>query len=445
MKTRKFLDGMAPRHGAVVASVDALVDASVDALADTSDTSDGACPDASRREASHGTSASDSSESTPRCPAHSTGRTSAILFVWSLVVVWALFLSMDALDGSQVALFIGGTLGFSRAGGGVRERVAAVVADMEQKTVDSRQMMSLKESERLCRCGGTLRLVVEYAEVMRADGSRLSSGFDPGWVEGRLAGPLGRGRAFDSSSVGSSSGGAARYCRKEVIVKRVMYYDDDGSAEGSLVLARGALNMTGAAGVYRRVHDVVGEYPEYSYYRDGMQGHVVVVDVGGSGGRVLVSPTVGVLSDVDAIAVVAGMDGGTAESQGVLPQVHEIDAWLYGPGLGSVRGGEDVEMACMVEAKHHATRLLNLLDEARHLRFDATSAVWEALSAGVGEGGKGAFETASALRAILHSPEFGVEARMPAMHVLALMLPLGLPLVLQFVSNMKVFLKRRKR
>ncbi len=102
-------------------------------------------------------------------------------------------------------------------------------------------------------------------------------------------------------------------------------------------------------------------------------------------------------------------------------------------------------MACAAEAQHHAMRLLKLLDEARHLRFDPTSSVWEALSAGVGKGGKGAFETASALRAILHSPEFGVEARMPAMHVLALMLPLGLPLVLQFASNLKVFLKRRTR
>ena len=94
-----------------------------------------------------------------------------------------------------------------------------------------------------------------------------------------------------------------------------------------------------------------------------------------------------------------------------------------------------------MEAKHHASRLLKLLDEARHLRFDPTSSMWETLLAGEGE--KGAFETAGALRGILYSPEFGVEARMPAMHVLALMMPLGLPLVLQYASNLKQFLANR--
>lgn len=381
-----------------------------------------------------------------------TSSSSAIIFVWSLVVVWALYLSMGALDGSQVALFTGPTLGLSQNwGGGVRERLAAVVRGMEQATAGHRGVLPLAESERLCRCGGTLRLLMEYVEVMRADGSRLSSGFDPGWVEGRLAGPLGRGRAFGPASSGSASDSAGRYCRKEVIVKRVVYFDDDGSVEGSLLAGGAMLNMTGAVGVYRRVLDVMSEYPEYSYYRDGMQGHVVVVDVGGLdrleglGGAASVSPTVGVLSDGNAIAVVGGEDGtgetGDVRGTGVLPQVHEIDAWLYGSGLGSVRSGDEVELACAVEAKHHASRLLKLLDEARHLRFDPTSSMWETLLAGEGE--KGAFETAGALRGILYSPEFGVEARMPAMHVLALMMPLGLPLVLQYASNLKQFLANR--
>ena len=192
---------------------------------------------------------------------------------------------------------------------------------------------------------------------MGADGSRLGSGFDPGWVEGRLAGPLGRGRAFGPASSGSASDSAGRYCRKEVIVKRVVYFDDDGSVEGSLLAGGAMLNMTGAVGVYRRVLDVMSEYPEYSYYRDGMQGHVVVVDVGGLdrleglGGAASVSPTVGVLSDGNAIAVVCGEDGtgetGDVRGTGVLPQVHEIDAWLYGSGLGSVRSGDEVELASL--------------------------------------------------------------------------------------------------
>jgi hypothetical protein len=398
-----------------------------------------------------------------------------MLLVWSLVVVWVLILSVGALDGSQVALFVGTTLGLS----GVRARVGEVVAELELETVRggdaAGRVMSLAERVRLCRCGGRLRLVVSYVEVMRADadGSRLGArGFDAGWVERRLAGPLRRGRAFGGSGSHGSSldAGSGRYCRKEVIVKRVVYYDDDGLLEGSLLSASGvagdagdagvagdarvALNMTGAAGVHRRVQDVVGEYPEYAGYRDGMQAHLVVVDVGAWAGSGLVSPTVGVLSDGDAIAVVSGKDGDAGERDGPMLQVHEIDAWLYGPGLGSVRRGEEVETACAVEAQHHAMRLVTLLDEARHLRFDPTSPAWEALLGGAGEGGKGgkggkggngAFETASALRAILHSPEFGVEARMPAMHVVALMLPLGLPLVLQFASNLKVFLKRKKR
>jgi hypothetical protein len=386
-----------------------------------------------------------------------------MLLVWSLVVVWVLILSVGALDGSQVALFVGTTLGLS----GVRARVGEVVAELELETVRggdaAGRVMSLAERVRLCRCGGRLRLVVSYVEVMRADadGSRLGArGFDAGWVERRLAGPLRRGRAFGGSGSHGSSldAGSGRYCRKEVIVKRVVYYDDDGLLEGSLLSASGdagdagvALNMTGAAGVHRRVQDVVGEYPEYAGYRDGMQAHLVVVDVGAWAGSGLVSPTVGVLSDGDAIAVVSGKDGDAGERDGPMLQVHEIDAWLYGPGLGSVRRGEEVETACAVEAQHHAMRLVTLLDEARHLRFDPTSPAWEALLGGAGEegkggnGGNGAFETASALRAILHSPEFGVEARMPAMHVVALMLPLGLPLVLQFASNLKVFLKRKKR
>lgn len=383
-----------------------------------------------------------------------------MLLVWSLVVVWVLILSVGALDGSQVALFVGTTLGLS----GVRARVGEVVAELELETVRggdaAGRVMSLAERVRLCRCGGRLRLVVSYVEVMRAeaDGSRLGArGFDAGWVERRLAVPLRRGRAFGGSGSHGSSldAGSGRYCRKEVIVKRVVYYDDDGLLEGSLLSASGdagdagvALNMTGAAGVHRRVQDVVGEYPEYAGYRDGMQAHLVVVDVGAWGGSGLVSPTVGVLSDGDAIAVVSGKDGDAGEGDGPMLQVHEIDAWLYGPGLGSVRRGEEVETACAVEAQHHAMRLVTLLDEARHLRFDPTSPAWEALLGGAGKGGKGgngAFETASSLRAILHSPEFGVEARMPAMHVVALMLPLGLPLVLQFASNLKVFLKRKKR
>ena len=170
--------GNAPLDGPVVAS-DAPTDAPTDVSAD-----------ASRWAASRGTSVSGR-----------TSSSSAIIFVWSLVVVWALYLSMGALDGSQVALFTGPTLGLSQNwGGGVRERLAAVVRGMEQATVGHRGVLPLAESERLCRCGGTLRLLMEYVEVMRADGSRLSSGFDPGWVEGRLAGPLGRGRAFGPAS-----------------------------------------------------------------------------------------------------------------------------------------------------------------------------------------------------------------------------------------------------
>lgn len=398
-----------------------------------------------------------------RASSHPSPRTMAIFVIWSMVVVWVFHASLGALDGSQVAFYLRVTLGqwwwLGSGGVDVRERLQAVVERMDGLVAGrvagigsvGSGGLSLRESEGLCRCGGMLRLVMDYVEVIGSDGSRGGSGVDLGWVEGRLARPLGRGRAFGSAGSLDVSDTFGRYCQKEVIVKRVVYYDDDGLVERSLV-AGGSLNLTGAVQVYKRVHEVASEYPEYSFYRDGMQRHVVVVDASGLDGKTgLVSPTVGVLSDGDALAVVAGkgIDGvdasgldGTGEPS-ILPQVHEIDAWLYGPALGSVRDGAEIAKACAVEARHHATRLLRLLDEARHLRFDPKSSMWDVVVGGDIEG-KGAFELASGLRAVLHSPAFGVEARMPGMHVWALMLPLGFPLVLQYVSNLKVLLKRRK-
>jgi len=119
--------------------------------------------------------------------------------------------------------------------------------------------------------------------------------------------------------------------------------------------------------------------------------------------------------------------------------------------LGRVGGSRDVRAACGVAAGHRARVLLGVLDGARQVRLDPGAEAWRALVGMVGGRGDAGMDTtegvaavAAALRAVLESPEFGVAVRMPDVHVMALMLPLGLPVVLQFVSSVKFAVGKRK-
>ena len=338
--------------------------------------------------------------------------------------------------------------------------------------------LTYEESVKVCRCGKEVGLVLEVVDVMRHgereedDTSTLRSIEGTlEWIDVRMKGVLERGRRFGGGiegSVGSSlTGGSSqqRYCRKEVVVKYGVVAASEALERGLEVLRRGGRGRRREEeqGKEREVLDALGNVWRVLHGAgsgfggvDGRRSfHVVVVDGGiqdrrgwmdGEDTRTTSSssssglPAVGVVGGEDAIAVV-DMGAGVEDSK-VRDVVHEIDAWLYGERLGQL-GSTSVMEACAVEARHHAEELLGLLDGGRHVRFDPESTVWRALIGAVEKARsvvaneKDVVAIAGALRRVLESPEFGVEARMPDMHVVALMLPLGLPLVLQFVSSLK--------
>ena len=338
-----------------------------------------------------------------------TGSVRAVMLcIYSLVVVCTVILSLQSLDGSQLE----GWKMWLRS----HSMVEGFDVSMEEQ----------RAATALCRCGGPVTLVVDY----------IGYGVDiPEQVDRGVLRPLEYGR----------KSGEVQVCRKNLVTSYVHYSVE--KMEDLLVNGKDGgvhLDMDGAYRVGWQVHDSLVEYTGDSH--DGMVMHVILVDVSKKlDTGMLEFPLLGMLSEVDAIAVV---DPRNASSLASL--VHQVDAWLYGEGLvGSLLKGPDtIARACRVDATMNMKRLLNVIQHARHTRISpsvssAVEDIQHDFSNHNNISMESSFHLSQSLQRILHSPTFGVEPRMPAMHVIALLMPFGLPLVFALTQSVKFLCKTK--
>lgn len=349
-----------------------------------------------------------------------------MLGIYSVAVGCVVILSLQSLDGSQLH--------------GWKTWWTFSTTTM----MDTYQRLDVPDSEdarraatALCRCGGSVTLAIDYI------GSGIEQHNVPDEVEHSLFLPLERGRRMN---------GMVNVCRKNLMATYVHHNVD--RVEALLTKSeRGhtCLAMDGAYQVGWQVHDATLEYPADNNTR-GMLMHVMLVDVSTLLHEKLGFPMLGVLSGTDAIAIVDPKD-----PESLTGLVHEIDAWLYGEGLvDSLRGGpESIVNACQIDARMNLKRVFNVLGHARHARI--SPALESILNDMVHtedhfdvdmKGNisiESSFAHARRVYSVLHSPDFGIEPRMPAMHVIALLMPFGLPLLFALMQSIKFLRSSRSK
>lgn len=361
-----------------------------------------------------------------------------MLAIYGIVVCLVFVCSIGALDGTQVAGLKGQIRIFMSDGGGMKR--------MEQDERLLRDSTNNAHDNSMCLAGGVVNLVFNYIDM--DDGVGI-----PDTVVSNMVGSLERGRRI---------GGSIRVGQKNVMAKHVSYHNIDGKKEEmeSLLLECSSsechLSMSGAFKVGWMVHDGLSlEYPE-NQDTLGLVRHLMVIDVSsiiGSRRATLGFPMVGVLSK-DARIALAVVDVTRPET--LTSVVHEVDAWLYGEELilGVQKNGQVIVDSCRLDAARLLRNTWKVVEQGRHVRVGPTA--MESL-----EQAQQAYDSVFRNRnsqnvledsfrvwhmayTALHNPDFGVEPRMPSMHVFALLMPFGLPIFFNFVQNAKFFIKKSK-
>lgn len=360
-----------------------------------------------------------------------------MLGIYSIALLCVFTLSLQALDGSQLDGW---------------KTWWKYSSAMEMYELQAFKLPETHEervaASRLCRCGGLLTLVVDYI----GSDSRNDTMYEiPKELHRHVLRPLMNGRRVEQMQV----------CQKNIVATYVQY-DDDMMRHG--LLAQGDYGETlhlDMAGAYRfgwSIHDSIAEYPEDGHTRGALM-HLMVVDVSralqGMPDQTLGFPMLGVLSETDAIAIVD-----INHTDSITGLVHEIDAWIYGDGLvqSLQMGRQQVANACRIDATINMKRLLNVLQHARHTRISPkiSSSIETILetehhvaqhSDDVGQSAsvESSYLQSRRVYQVLHSPDFGVEPRMPTMHIIALLMPFGLPLAFALIHSVKFLLSAKKQ
>ena len=377
-----------------------------------------------------------------------------VLGIYGVVVCLVFVCSVGALDGTQVA-GLQSQIGQWMSGGGA----CGMRMEQEERLLRASRKSSANNnhySNRMCLAAGSeVNLVVNYIDM--DDGVGI-----PEDIVLKLMGPLERGRRI---------GGSVRVGRKNVVSKHISYMYDTKEKEDSLLECSSAechLSMSGAFKVGWMVHDGLSlEYPENEDTL-GLVMHLMVIDVSsilvGRGAR-LEFPMVGVLSK-DARIALAVVDRTRPET--LTSVVHEVDAWLYGEDLivGAIeqeRVSDAIVNSCRLEAATLLRQAWKVVEHGRHVRVGPTAMdslekaqqAYDSLTSSVlmqsmNNNGMSqdvmerSFRVWQLAYTALHSPDFGVEPRMPSMHVFALLMPFGLPIFFNFVQNAKFFIKKNK-
>lgn len=301
--------------------------------------------------------------------------------------------------------------------------------------------VSLDASEGLlCGSAGMMTLIVHYSA---SDGASSI----PDSVVSGVLGPLQEGRQVDGVSVGV----------KDVVAKYV-YHDGDVSPLLECTGQKGAchLNMEQAYAIGWPLFQGASEYPETKRV-SGMLKNLVLVDVSQMLDKkesTLVYPRVGVLSDTVAVALTSDAVNEMDDSSSL---VDEVDAWLYGESfMDSTHLLTDIANSCQKKAAVELSQSLRVFHNARHVRIghsilrdiDAALNAIDVANHTHDDTVKNStvllrdyFRAERLAYTVLHHPEYGVEPRMPDMHVIALILPFALPLTLTFSQRIKFLLK----
>lgn len=346
------------------------------------------------------------------CSTRKYGVRTVMLSIYSMVVVCVGILSVQSLDGSQVE----GWLLEWMHGGDSLEGYGNERQDHVAATA-------------LCRCGGNVTLVVDYIGY----GVGMPEKVDDGLLQ-----VLERGRRS----------GQGQVCMKNLVTSFV--HRSVENLEDLLYVnvhnRRVSLDMEGAYTIGWKVHDeMVVEYPGDVDSR-GMVMHLILMDVSRKlhGDDTIGFPMLGVLSESDAIAIVDARDVASLTSL-----VHEVDAWLYGKGLveSLKEGPESIARACRVDATMNLKRLSNVIHHGRQIRASPglSAAIRDTLQSSGEEhtSMEARFEQSRSIYHLLHSPDFGIEPRMPVMHVVALLMPFGMPLVFALMQSLKFLWKKQ--
>ncbi|KAI8103424.1 hypothetical protein M9435_004763 [Picochlorum sp. BPE23] len=290
----------------------------------------------------------------------------------------------------------------------------------------------------LCGSAGMMTLVVHH---IASDGASSI----PDSVVSGVLGPLQEGRQVDGVRVGV----------KDVVAKYI-YYDGDVSPLLECTGQKGVcdLNMEQAYAMGWPLFQGASEYPETKRV-SGMLRNLILVDVSeilDEKESTLGYPRVGVLSDTVALALTR--DDALNEMHDSSGLVDEVDAWLYGDAfMDSSHLIQDIAKACQKKAAVELSHSLRVFHTARHVRIgqgilhDIDTALNAADTANNDTGKNSTVLLQDSFRAerlaytVLHHPDFGVEPRMPDMHVIALILPFALPLTLTFSQRIKFLVK----
>lgn len=340
------------------------------------------------------------------CSTRKHGVRTVMLSIYSMVVICVGILSVQSLDGSQLE---GWLLDWTNGG-----------APLEGYVQDEDHVAATA----LCRCGGNMTLVVDYIGYGVGVPEKIDDDFLRVLQQGRRT-------------------GEEQVCMKNLVtsyVHRTIENMEDLMFEDGLV----SLDMGGAYKIGWKVHDeIVVEYPG-DVDSLGMVMHLMLVDVSKKlNGRHVGFPMLGVLSESDAIAIV---DPDDVPSLGSL--VHEVDAWLYGKGLvESLKEGQgSITRACHLDTTMNLKRFINVIRHGRQIRVSpGLSAVIRDIRQSVEENAsmESRFEQSRSVYHLLNSPEFGIEPRMPVIHVIALLMPFGLPLVFALIQSLKFLWKNQ--
>eukprot|EP00889_Picochlorum_renovo_P002832 jgi/Picre1/29862/NNA_005244.t1 len=291
---------------------------------------------------------------------------------------------------------------------------------------------------------GLVLCVVAWYGLWALDGTRGSRSSIPDSVVSGVLGPLQEGRQVDGVRVGV----------KDVVAKYI-YYDGDVSPLLECTGQKGVcdLNMEQAYAMGWPLFQGASEYPETKRV-SGMLRNLILVDVSeilDEKESTLGYPRVGVLSDTVALALT---DDALNEIDDSSSLVDEVDAWLYGDAfMDSSHLIQDIAKACQKKAAVELSHSLRVFHTARHVRIgqgilhDIDTALNAADMANNDTGKNSTVLLQDSFRAerlaytVLHHPDYGVEPRMPDMHVIALILPFALPLTLTFSQRIKFLVK----